>query len=147
MRLSSLRNSLVTGTALGLGFFAQIAAAHTVSIGYESAGARGAVTFWYGTYHDPSEATYTEGGLHVTNGGSYDTTVSFTNLVSVKPAGLIDGTTNFYSNGTALGTTNAYGGSGNVATWQGATLTGLSAGTYTFTYVPISSPTQVWNPR
>src|SRR5690606_20171788 len=31
--------------------------------------------------------------------------------------------------------------------WQGATLAGLSPGTYTFTYIPIGMPTQTWQPK
>lgn len=122
------------------------AQAHTISIGYESSGA-GAVTFWYGTYH--TGVTYTEGSLQLV-GGSYSATVAFTLLTLVKPTGLIDGTTNFYSNGTALVgdfASSAYAGSGPAAAWQGASFSGLKAGTYTFTYIPIASPTSVWQPE
>jgi uncharacterized protein with beta-barrel porin domain len=124
---------------------AQSAKAHTVSIGYESSGP-GAVTFWYGTYH--TGVTYTEGSLQLV-GSSYAATVAFTMLTLTKPTGLIDGTTNFYSNGTALVgsfASSAYTGSGPVAAWQGASFTGLRAGTYTFTYIPIATPTAVWQP-
>lgn len=129
---------LAAASALQLG----IADAHTSSVGYENAGP-GAVTFWYGTYHDPSETTYFEGsfaleGVNV----SYSKTVSFTLLTATRPAGLVDGTTNFYSDGTKLVGSSDW----TILTWQGVTFTGLSAGTYTFTYVPASSPTAVWAP-
>lgn len=123
----------------------EAAQAHTVSIGYEST-APGTVTFWYGTYH--TGVTYTEGSLQLLGTG-YASTVAFTLLTLAKPTGLIDGVTNFYSNGTALVgdfAASAYKTSGVVAAWQGASFAGLHAGTYTFTYIPISSPTSVWQP-
>ncbi len=113
--------------------------AHTVSVGYENAGA-GSVTFWYGTYH--TGVTYTEGSLQVTGPNSYSATVPFSLLATTKPTGLIDGTTNFYSDGSTL--VGTYGGT--LYAWQGSTFTSLSAGSYTFTYVPISTPTSVWAP-
>jgi len=117
------------------------AQAHTNSVGYENAGP-GSVTFWYGTYHLNTQ--FTEGSFRlVGQNGAYDSTVSFTDLVYIKPTGLIDGTTNFYSNGTALVGTN----SGQAArSWQGVSFTNLLAGSYVFTYVPILNPTQEWAP-
>jgi uncharacterized protein YhjY with autotransporter beta-barrel domain len=128
--------------------------AHTVSIGYELLGG-GVLDIWYGTYH--SGVTSKEGSLHLV-GPSISTTVAFTMLVTHKPGGLIDGTTNFYSNaaGTALTGTPVpvahNGGSFNglassVLAWQGVQFTGITKpGTYTFTYIPISVPTVVWDP-
>src|SRR5450755_867891 len=128
--------------------------AHTVSIGYEALGG-GIFDIWYGTYH--SGVNYTEGSLQLV-GPSISTTVAFTMLVTVKPGGLLDGTTNFYSNaaGTALtGTPVAISGNGgsfnghasSVLAWQGVKFTGITKpGTYTFTYIPIAVPTQVWDP-
>ncbi len=118
---------------------APAAFAHTVSVGYENAGP-GSVTFWYGTYH--TGVTYTEGSLQVTGPDSYSAMVPFSLLSSTKPTGLIDGTTNFYSDGTKL--VGTYGGT--LYAWQGSTFTSLSAGSYTFTYIPISTPTSVWAP-
>lgn len=127
-------------TAASLLPFAQ-AHAHTNSVGYENAGP-GAITFWYGTWHN--HTAFTEGSFRLLGQNvTYDITVPFTNLVSTKPAGLIDGTTNFYSNGTALVGVNA---GQPVYVWQGVSFTGLQAGTYTFTYVPIAQPTQTWQP-
>jgi uncharacterized protein YhjY with autotransporter beta-barrel domain len=128
--------------------------AHTVSIGYEVLGG-GVFDIWYGTYH--AGVNYTEGSLHLV-GPSLSTTVAFSMLVAAKPSGLIDGTTNFYSNaaGTALtGTPVHVSGNGGSFTglassilgWQGVQFTGITKpGTYTFTYIPIASPTQEWDP-
>lgn len=116
------------------------ASAHTNSVGYESNGG-GSFTIWYGSYHVGTN--FTEGSLQLV-GPSFSSTVAFTLLTAVKPAGLIDGQTNFYSNGTQLVGTN--NGSA-VATWQGANFTGITtAGVYTFTYIPIGVPTQDWAP-
>jgi Autotransporter beta-domain len=136
-----------------------VAHAHTVSIGYEALGG-GVFDIWYGTYHSPSEATYTEGSLQFV-GPSVSTTVAFTMLVTTKPGGLVDGVNNFYSNatGTALtGTPVPLSGPANnggtfnglassVVVWQGVQFTGITRpGTYTFTYIPIANPTEVWDP-
>ncbi len=130
--------------------------AHTISIGYENAGT-GALNFWYGSYHSPTEnpANSTEGSFNLVgiNGNPYPlNNVPFTLHVSSKPAGLIDGSTNFFASGTfgsgdPLTPTNTLTGSFNpVKRWQGATFTGLLAGDYQFTYVPIANPTATWDP-
>ena len=125
--------------------------AHTVSIGYIINGP-GAVTMWYGSYH--VGASFNEGSLRLT-GPQFNSTVPFFLLSLVKPAGLVDGTNNFYSNGTSLTGTpvpiTGHGGSftGNAAdvrSFQGANFTGLAPGTYTFTYIPIAVPTFEWDP-
>jgi outer membrane autotransporter protein len=114
--------------------------AHTSSVGYESAGP-GSVTFWYGTYHGGTN--FTEGSLSLVGQDvTFSSTVPFTTVTQSKPAGLIDGTTNFYSNGSALvGTPTT-----SIVAWQGATFSSLVAGTYAFTYIPISHPTSTWAP-
>ena len=105
--------------------------AHTVSIGYEALGG-GVFDIFYGTYH--AGVNYTEGSLQL-NGPSISTTVAFSMLASTKPGGLIDGTTNFYSNaaGTALtGTPVAVSGNGgsfnglasSVLAWRGSSVYG-----------------------
>ena len=116
-------------------------AAHTVSVGYVVTGP-GSVTFYYGTYHvNPG---YTEGSISVS--GPVSNTAGFTILTTTKPAGLIDGTNNFYSNGTSLVGTNPNPGLLPQA-WQGVSFIGLPDGSYTFTYIPIASPTSVWEPN
>ena len=124
--------------ALALSSFTA-ANAHTTSVGYESAGP-GSITLWYGTYHYTG---FTEGSLSLVGQDvSFSATVPFTLLTATKPTGLIDGTTNFYTNGTQLtGTANRV-----INTWQGSTFNNLVAGTYVYTYIPISQPTQDWQP-
>jgi len=124
-----------------------LAQAHTISIGYENSGDR-ALTFWYGTYHASAETTYNEGSLRLVGPNGMDVTLPF-NLLSnnAKPGGLVDGDTNFYNDGNgALGGINL-DPRGEPANWQGLRFTNLFAGTYTFTYVPIANPTQVWAPE
>jgi hypothetical protein len=150
--ISPARRIIPTGRKLRLLSVAVIilgpigtAVAHTISIGFENSGP-GAVSFWFGTYHPSTEASFTEGSLQVT-GPSFSSTVAFTMLVTTKPTGLIDGVTNFYSNGTALtGDINQSVHAGPVLVWQGANFSGLKPGTYTFTYIPIANPSQVWDP-
>ena len=115
------------------------AQAHTITIGYANSG-NNALTFWYGTYHNTA---FTEGSLHLVGPG-IDVTNPFVNYTQTRPSGLIDGDTNFWSDGTSLVGYATY--SGPVLTWQGMEFTGLIPGTYTFTYVPIAVPTQDWQP-
>jgi autotransporter-associated beta strand protein len=121
--------------------------AHTTSIGYTNSG-NDALSFYFGTYHAGSETTYTEGSLHLTSTAGFDQTVSFSILTGTKPTGLVDGDNNFYSytGMTTLSGNPAVVASGPILNWQGVTFTNLVHGTYTFTYVPIANPTQVWQP-
>lgn len=142
---------LLSASLLGLlasGALPGTAWAHTMTIGYENAGP-GSVTFWYGSWHSPENfqtpPDYTEGSLQLQGPGT-NTTVPFDLLVTTKPGGLIDGVTNFYSNGTMLVGTDV-DGDGPVGAWQGATFGGLTPGTYEFTYIPITDPTQEWEPK
>lgn len=144
----TMRNALaVVGAALLLGF--GTANAHTVSIGYENAGP-GSLTFWYGSYHNYDGVTeLTEGTFNLVgiNGNPYpSTTVSFTLSTGTKPAGLTDGTTNFYAtNAGPLSPTDVDNLCGCFS-WQGVTFTGLSPGQYQFTYIPIANPSAHWDP-
>lgn len=134
------------------------AQAHTVTFGYENAGV-GAVTFWYGSYHTNGmgDGPDLEGSLNLVgiNGNPFaSTTVAYNierGLVNPalcgsgpaicigQPAGLIDGVTNFKD--------PTYGGTfANVQSWQGVTFTGLAAGDYQFTYIPIANPSAHWAP-
>jgi hypothetical protein len=138
-----------------------LASAHAISIGYTNAGP-GAVTVWLGTYghggHHLEGSMKLEGVL----GNPFPaTTIPFSILTSTgvgfKPAGLIDGTTNFYTdwNGVIPNNLPLVGSEapfnagcpacGPVNHWQGATFSGLAAGSYQFTYVPIANPSAEWD--
>ncbi len=131
--------------------------AHAFSIGYENAGAN-AVTVWMGTYNHG--VITNEGSLNLVgvNGNTFaSTTVAYNQLVTAKPAGLIDGTTNFFVS-TPLNVSGPLVGSdatwlaslcpacGPANHWQGVTFSGLAAGDYQFTYVARPNPTAEWTP-
>ena len=145
MTFTQLRRASVLGL---LASSAMVSAAwtHTTSIGFENAGP-GSVTFWYGSYHGGTG--FNEGSLQLTGPGS-DSTVLFDLLSPTKPIGLIDGTTNFYTtisradDGVLIDIDPLI--SGGPAVWQGSTFSGLAPGTYTFTYIPIATPTANWAP-
>ena len=131
------------------------ALAHTNSIGYVS-DASGNVTFYYGTYHYTS-FNEAELKLEGANGTTYTTTITqFNELSSTTPNGLFPGVNYFTTNGSnlvAYSDSNSAGGASN--TWQGLTFSGLAAGDYTFTYIPLGdtesyqpngTPTMDWAP-
>lgn len=154
-KLSILGAAVAAALALGA---VGNAAAHGVSIGYTNAGA-GAVTVWLGTY---SHGTPTnEGSMNLTgvNGNPFaSTTLAFNILtaagVGFKPAGLVDGVTNFFvdglTNGPLVNSEASFNAAcpacGPVQHWQGVTFSGLSAGDYQFTWVPQVNPTAEWTP-
>lgn len=120
--------------------------AHTKAIGYHNSGP-GSVTFWFQSWHGFS-APFFEGSFNLVgiNGNPYpSTTVPFSLSVGVKPPLLIDGTNNFFAcnrlpNGLCPTDEDAQGGS----KWQGVQFTGLQAGDYRFTYIPIANPSADW---
>jgi hypothetical protein len=135
--------------------FASVVFGHAVSIGYENAGSPGAVNIWLGTYEHGGH--HVEGGMNLVgvNGNTFaSTTFAFNQLVSVRPTGLVDGTTNFFVQG-AGGNTPLVGNPSSwlavyptlpVNHWQGVTFTGLDAGDYQFTWMPLGSPSAEWSP-
>ncbi len=137
--------------------------AHSTSIGYENGGP-GVVNIWMGTYDHGGH--HLEGSLNLVgvNGNPFaSTTVAFTlaagagdatwmsipNYLASMPAGLIDGTTNFYGcNSTGALTSSCTGDSasfGQPTHWQGVSFAGLTPGDYQFTYIPIANPSQEWS--
>lgn len=137
------------------------ASAHAISIGYANAGP-GAVTVWLGTYSTGHAAITNEGSLNLVgaNGNPFaSTTVAFNLLagvgVGLKPAGLVDGTTNFYvpnisdPNAALVNSEAGFNAScpacGPVDRWQGVTFSGLTAGDYQFTWIPAANPTAQWD--
>lgn len=121
--------------------------AHTISFGFENAGP-GAITVWGGSYHSLAESPANDGFLLLTpTGGGAPVSVPFTLSVGVMPAGLIDGTTNFYAGGATLVNSDPGNIAGPVQSWQGATVTGLSAGNFTIQYDPaFNIPSSKWAP-
>ena len=89
------------------------------------------------------------------------TTIAFSMLtgtgVGFKPAGLVDGTTNFFADWNGAVPNNlplvptdgpflaGCPACGPVNHWQGVTFTGLAPGSYQFTWVPIANPTAEWD--
>lgn len=129
-------------TPLILAILTASASAHTVSIGYENNGP-GSVSFWYGSYH----ATSNEGSLNLVgiNGNPFpSTTIAFDLLTFTKPAGLVDGVNNFYTDGAGGLTGTPF--SSTVNGWQGVSFNGLAPGDYVFTYIPIANPSANWAP-
>lgn len=154
LKLSILGVAVAAALTLGA---AGNAAAHATSIGYSNAGA-GAVTVWLGTYQHGGH--HLEGSMNLVGvlGTVYaSTTNPFTLLVGAgtpagggKPAGLVDGVTNFFAPNGTVGSSaplvgvdpNLFGG---VNHWQGATFSGLSAGDYQFTWTPIPGASAEWS--
>ncbi len=149
---------VLLGTVLmGLASFA---GAHTMTIGYANAGP-GSVTFWFGSWHDLTPPLF-EGSMQLEGVAPTvfaPTIVNFTLSAGCtpgvancpnKPAGLIDGTTNFYAcDNPPVGQTlcaSDVDQDGPVNKWQGVTFNNLQAGTYRFTYLPIANPSADWAP-
>ncbi len=131
----------------------QQASAHAISIGFENAGA-GSITTWLGTYGHGGNNLQGSMSLEGVMGTVFPAlTVAFDQLVTTKPSGLVDGTTNFYAPNTTdalVGTEAGFNATcpacGPVNHWQGVSFSGLSIGDYKFTYVPIANPTAEWTP-
>ena len=151
------RKASLTAVAAGALALSSIAAqAHTVSYGYVASTQPGVYTFWFGTYHNTTN--FTEGSLKLTCGGGFSSTLAFNTLVTARPAGLVAGSNYFYDAGyggeagsplfASTPTHSAGTLTGPVARWQGVTFTNITyPGTCNFTYIPVASPTQDWNPN
>lgn len=130
---------------------ATMAIAHTNSIGYVGDGT-GGLNFWYGNWHP--NTTFNEAEIKITRPNGTTSINAFSLLSQTTPAGLISGVNYFSSSGTGL---VPYGSNSQTSyTWQGINYTGLTAGSYTFTYIPLGdaestlgsglSPTANWAP-
>jgi hypothetical protein len=152
----STNKALATVGAVALALSPATVLAHTNSIGYVGDG-NGGVTFWYGSYHTGTTFNEADIKLEGINGTNYTTTITpFTILSNTTPAGLVPGTNYFTTNGTSLipySDATAAGMASGV--WQGVTFSGLSAGDYRFTYIPLGdaqsscptcTPTMEWAP-
>ena len=147
-------------TALMLLVTVASASAHSTSIGFENAGP-GSVNIWLGTYQHGGH--HLEGSLRLEGvlGTVFGPTINpFTILtptgVANKPAGLINGVTNFFPS-AGLGVDAPLTGDESIWEgicpacvptnhWQGVNFVSLGPGDYQFTYVPIASPTAEWTP-
>ncbi len=105
-------------TVLLLAATATVGNAHSVSVGYVVSGP-GSITVYYGAYHGLTAA---EGLVSLV--GPVTIVKAAGNVVGTKPAGLVDGTNNFFAgacNGGSLSTPTA---------WESATFTGVPDGIY-----------------
>jgi len=148
----------------GLAAISTSSQAHTVSIGFVPAENPGELTFWVGNYnhHGRPGNVPIEGSLRLTgvNGTIFDTVTEPFSLSQYdgnggKPLGLIDGVNNYYASGPVRGTGPLVGNfadsyikyclaCGPVTGWQGASILGLTAGDYMFSFVEKAQPTMDW---
>jgi fibronectin-binding autotransporter adhesin len=126
--------------------------AHTISLGYIPGASLGEVTFWVGNYthgspgNVPNEGSLRLSGQNTTVYGPTTTLFDLNQNVNTlgKPVGLNDGSNNFYaSNSSGLTATNTLGLP--VTSWQGVTISGLTAGDYMFEFIEQANPTQDWS--
>lgn len=142
-------------TLLGFLVAAEKASAHATSIGFENAGP-GAVNVWLGTY--PHGGHHLEGSMQLqgVNGTVFGPVATPFNMLTPdgfanKPAGLVDGVTNFFPQGPCCNNALPLVGSFTLAAnllpnhWQGVTFAGLTPGDYQFTYIPIANPSAEWS--
>jgi hypothetical protein len=126
------------------------ASAHTISLGYLNCGT-GCVTFYGGSYHSILEGTANEGFIELNgvDGTVFSDTQPFSGgIIADKPAGLVDGTNNFYANPDPAGpmlATNLLGLTVDI--WQAVTFTGLVAGEYQFNFNGLNTTVRFapWN--
>jgi hypothetical protein len=124
-----------------------VAYAHTTSLGYVPGSTVGEVTFWAGSYdHGDVPGPQGVGTLvGVTNPAFDSGAIPFNNVVTSKPAGLVDGTNNFFWNASyVFGQGNDPGLFGGVVHWESLTITGLLAGVYDFTIADDARTTEEW---
>jgi len=134
------------------------ASAHVIAIGYTPGANVGEVNLWLGSYHDHGggDGPDIEGSARLQGDApsTYDTTTPFSYGEGVlgyssgaapPPAGLVLGT-NLFTSANYGGTTTDQSTLDGVYSWEAATISGLSAGGYTFTYVPIVNPSAHWAP-
>lgn len=145
MKLSTTIRSVVGASLLAL---ASAAHAHTISVGSFNTGVPGSVTIVLGTYDHG--ANVFQGSITLTAGPTVPPSVTqnFTSVLLAKPAGLIDGTNNFYADAVGFGNnlpSNSFNqstntvGLGPVVEWMAASFTGLTAGVYTYQLAGLTS--------
>lgn len=153
---NSLQRKLLTSILSASLFLPLMAAneasAHAIVIGYTPGAAAGQVNLWLGTYHldNAGDGNDVEGSAHLIgiNGTVYNSTTPFSVEYAngVPPVGLIAGTNMFFSanylaNNCGGNTTLCIGG---LRSWEGVTISGLSAGDYQFNYTAPVGASQHW---
>ncbi|MGD9853761.1 MAG: PEP-CTERM sorting domain-containing protein [Planctomycetaceae bacterium] len=109
----------------------QSAQAHTVQVGYTDNG-DGTVTFYAGSYHDPTEAPSPVGGLVIVAGPAGVGTHAFTGFIAPGALPTLDG---LYI---------ADGGSNTVVHWQTVTVAGLVGGAYSVSTTSTNQVVEPW---
>lgn len=124
------------------------ASAHTTSLGYVPGTNAGEVTFWAGHYNHSGLPGAEGTGQLVGFSLVYDSGIVPFSIgpVASKPAGLVDGTNNFFWGASPypFGLTTDPNLFGGVVHWEGLTMTGLSPGIYDFTIADDARTTQEW---
>lgn len=132
--------SLLTATLIPIG--AHHASAHAVAIGYTPGALAGTVNLWLGSYHydGQGDGNDVEGSANLTGAMTgINLTTPFTAAFATgTPSGMPTSADTLFSSGYSFSSINS---------WEVATVTGLSADTYTFTYVAAASPTLHWYPK
>lgn len=124
------------------------ASAHTTSLGYVPGTNTGEVTFWAGHYsHGSIPGAEGSGQLNgITNPVFASGIIPFNDVVASRPAGLIDGTNNFFWSNDPYNfplsiDPNLFGG---VVHWESLTIFGLAAGVYDFLIADDARTTAEW---
>lgn len=128
------------------------ASAHAIVIGYTPGAAAGQVNLWLGTYHadNVGDGNDVEGSAHLVgvNGTVFNATTPFTveYASGIPPAGLIAGTNMFFSNNYLASNcgNNVVVCTAGLKSWEGVTISGLSAGDYQFNYTAPANASQHW---
>jgi hypothetical protein len=123
--------SFILAALVGLAITAQPAQAHIEAFGWNDNG-DGTLDVWVGTYEHGGTGS-TLGGTITMSGPVSSGPVAFTSLVGSLPSGLVLGTNYFESTFSA---TNVW--------WMGATISGLTSGSYTASVAGVATPD--WSP-
>lgn len=154
-KISRILTPLTVAAALFIGV--SHASAHVIAIGYTAGANAGDVNLWLGSYHTfgQGDGPDLEGSARLQGLGAlsaYDTTTAFSysegtngSSVALPPSGLVLGT-NLFTSVSYGGSSTSQSALNDIYSWEAATLTGLSAGDYVFTYVPIANPSAHWAP-
>lgn len=146
--LSILFSSALLVPMLGI----QDVSAHAIVIGFTPGAGVGQVNLWLGTYHSNNvgDGNDLEGSAHIfgVNGTIFDATIPFNVQVAgtTPPAGLVLDTNMFFS--PSYLAANCGGDTtfcmSVLNSWEGITISGLSAGDYQFSYTAPEDASAHW---